>query len=98
MTGVGHKSYDDPIRNWNCVSVCNQSQIVAELKDLYFYEAMMRGLYIIKNGASPKDWTKYNKRILELANEKQSTNSVENLRPVTLNDINELRIAWCPCI
>ena len=42
-TGAGRKSYDDPIRNLNCVSACNQSQIVAELKDLCFYEAMVGG-------------------------------------------------------
>jgi hypothetical protein len=65
----------------NCVSACNQSQIVPELKDLCFYEAMMRGLYIIKNGSSPKDWSNYNKRIFELAK--------GNPSPVTLNDINE---------
>ena len=41
----------------------------------------MRGLYIIKNGSSCKDWRNYNKRILELAK--------DNPRPVTLNDMNE---------
>ena len=72
----------------NCVSACNQSQIVPELKDLCFYEAMMRGLYIIKNGSSPKDWSNYNKRILELAK--------GNPSPVTLNDINECVNRLCP--
>ena len=61
------------------MSACNQSQIVPELKDFCFYEAVMRGLYIIKNGSTPKDWGNYNKKILELAK--------ENPRLVTLNDI-----------
>jgi len=29
-TGAGRKTYDDPITNLNCVSACNQSEIVAE--------------------------------------------------------------------
>jgi hypothetical protein len=48
------KTCDDPIRNLNCVSVCNQSHIVPELKDLCFYEAVIREFYIIKNGSPPK--------------------------------------------
>jgi hypothetical protein len=87
--GRGRKSYCDPIRNLNCVSACNQSQVVPELKYLCFYEAVMRGLHIIKNGSAPKDWSNYNKRILELARGKP--------RPVTLNDIEGQSSLGC-CI